>query len=108
MSTPPVTAIVAWAAPEIQELTPVTVPAGTTIGEAIALSGVAVAYDLDLSGITVGVFGERRRLDALVRDGDRIELYRPLRADPKEARRRRAEARPLPRNPARRKRDAGL
>ena len=93
MSAPRLTATLAWVTPEIQELTPITVAAGTTIGEAIALSGIAVAYDLDLSNITVGIFGERRRLDTPVCDGDRIELCRPLRADPKETRRRRAQAR---------------
>ncbi len=100
MSAQPLAATVAWVTPEIQELTAITVPAGTTIGEAIALSGIAVAYELDLSNISVGVFGERRRLDAPVRDGDRIELHRPLRADPKEARRQRAQASP-PRRSAR-------
>ena len=61
---------------------------GSTVGEAAEASG------LPLEGIEgYAVFGERVRADACIRDGDRVELLRPLRMDPKEARRRRAARR---------------
>ena len=63
-------------------------PEGTTVGEAIERSGLA------LDGVVaVAVHGLRVERDAPLRDGDRVELLRPLQVDPKEARRRRA-ARP--------------
>lgn len=84
---------VAWTTPQVQELVPVRLPAAATVAEAIARSGLATAYDLDLSVVAVGIFGKRCTLDTLLEDGDRVELWRPLVADPKEARRRRAEHR---------------
>jgi len=67
------------------------VPVGTTLGEAIALSGMLKRYpDINLLKNKVGVFGKVRELDYVLKQGDRVEIYRPLIADPKEARRRRA------------------
>ena len=57
-------------------------PARATVREAISASG--------LSGSACGIFGKRVTLDTLLSDGDRVEIYRPLAVDPKEARRRRA------------------
>jgi putative ubiquitin-RnfH superfamily antitoxin RatB of RatAB toxin-antitoxin module len=69
----------------------VTVPAGSTIEAAIRASGVLARYgEIDLAQNPVGVFGHRAALTERVRDGDRVEIYRRLLADPKEARRRRA------------------
>jgi hypothetical protein len=67
-------------------------PAGATVREAIELSGLlAERPEIDLASNRVGVFGRLKGLDDMLRDGDRVEIYRPLKADPKEARRRRAE-----------------
>lgn len=75
-----------------QRIVPVSVD--LTIGQAIAQSGlVAVLPEIDLSMHRVGVFGKIKTLDTLVRDKDRIEIYRPLVADPKDSRRRRADHR---------------
>ena len=65
---------------------------GTTIEQAITQSGVLQdVAGIDLALQPVGLFGKKRPLDTVLRDGDRIEIYRPLVADPKESRRRRAD-----------------
>lgn len=67
------------------------VPQDSTLREAINFSGILKRFpEIDLSKNPVGVFSQRRDLDDAVHDGDRIEIYRPLEIDPKEARRRRA------------------
>lgn len=82
---------VVYAAPERQRLVSVSVPAGARVAEAIAASGVLQEFpEIDLTSNRVGIFGQLTRLDEVLRDGDRVEIYRPLIADPKEARRRRA------------------
>ena len=69
-----------------------TVEAGTTIEQAISLSGVLTDIPgIDLTLQPVGLYGKKRPLDTVLRERDRIEIYRPLVADPKESRRRRAE-----------------
>jgi putative ubiquitin-RnfH superfamily antitoxin RatB of RatAB toxin-antitoxin module len=83
---------VALVTPEVQELVPVDVPAGATVAQAIARARLVERYGLDLARLQVAVYGQRRRLDDAVGEGDRIELLRPLVADPKEARRARAKA----------------
>lgn len=76
-------------------------PAGATIRDAIAQSGLLEACpEIDLEVNKVGVFNQLRNLDDPVQAGDRIEIYRPLRADPKETRRRRAQASAQKRGPA--------
>jgi uncharacterized protein len=81
---------VAYAAPARQALLELEVAAGTTIGQAIELSGIRAAYpEIDVSGARVGIFGNVASLDAVLADGDRVEIYRPLLSDPKETRRRR-------------------
>lgn len=63
---------------------------GTTLDQATFLSGLqAQAGELDLSSAPVGIFGRLRGRGEAVADGDRVEIYRPLRADPKDARRQR-------------------
>jgi putative ubiquitin-RnfH superfamily antitoxin RatB of RatAB toxin-antitoxin module len=85
---------VAYATPEEQVIVAIYVPPGATVQEAIEISGLLDRFpDLDLAVNRVGIFGRLRRLDDMVKAGERIEIYRPLRADPKEARRRRAAAR---------------
>jgi putative ubiquitin-RnfH superfamily antitoxin RatB of RatAB toxin-antitoxin module len=72
----------------LQEL---EIESGTTIAQAIEASGVLTQFpDIDLSQQRVGIFGKLKATDTELREGDRIEIYRPLRADPKETRRRRA------------------
>ena len=72
----------------------VELDAGAAIRDALAASGLAARFpEIAQRDGAVGVFGERRPLDFPLADGDRIEIYRPLRADPKETRRRRATKR---------------
>lgn len=67
---------------------------GATLQEAIIASGVLAAFPaLHLEALTAGVFGKVRRLDERLHAGDRVEIYRPLQVDPKEARRIRADLR---------------
>ena len=83
---------VAW--PELQVVIPVTLPDGARIEEAIERSGIRQRFpDLDTGAGRLGVFGSLRKPDEFVRDGDRVEIYRPLKMDPKVARRMSAEAR---------------
>ena len=83
---------VVYALPSEQALLKKEVPAGTTVMDAITASGLLEKYpDLDLSAHKLGIFGKLTKADAVLRDKDRIEIYRPLIADPKEVRRRRAE-----------------
>ena len=81
----------AWITPHVQDVVPVEVPAGSTLGDALAASRLVETYGLDLAQLSYAVAGKRRRIDSVVHDGERIDLLRPLIADPKEARRRRAE-----------------
>ena len=65
---------------------------GTTIEQAIALSGMLQQIPgIDLAVQPVGLYGKKRPLDTVLRERDRIEIYRPLVADPKESRRKRAD-----------------
>lgn len=79
---------VAYALPDRQSLIGLELPAGSTAEEAIRRSGLLDDYpEIDLTVNAVGVFGRRCQLDTVLRDGDRVEVYRPLEADPREARR---------------------
>lgn len=64
--------------------------AGATVGEAIAASGLAEATGVDVDAHDAGIWSKRVARDHVLRDGDRVEVYRPLVIDPKEARRARA------------------
>ena len=82
---------VAFALPEKQLIIPVRVHKDCTVQEAIKESGIESKFDeIDLSINDVGIFGKLTTLDAKLRDRDRVEIYRPLIADPKEIRRKRA------------------
>jgi putative ubiquitin-RnfH superfamily antitoxin RatB of RatAB toxin-antitoxin module len=64
---------------------------GTTIGQAIEASGVLEQYpEINLVTQPVGIYAKKKTLDTVLRERDRIEIYRPLVADPKDSRRRRA------------------
>ncbi len=81
-----------YALPAEQTLLKLEVPKATTIAEAIKLSGILEKYpEIDLEKGKFGIFGKLSKADAVLRDKDRIEIYRPLIADPKEVRRKRAE-----------------
>jgi hypothetical protein len=82
---------VAYALRERQALIAVEVVEGATIEEAIQRSGLLEAFpEIDLQRAKVGIFGRPAALDERMRDRDRVEIYRPLIADPKDARRTRA------------------
>ena len=82
---------VAFALPEKQLIIPVRVHKDCTVQEAIKESGIESKFnEIDLSINDVGIFGKLTTLDAKLRDRDRVEIYRPLIADPKEIRRKRA------------------
>lgn len=82
---------VCYAKPEGQWLRELHVSPGCTIRAAIDQSGIVRDEpEIDLTVFRVGVHGKLKTLDTLLREHDRIEIYRPLVADPKESRRRRA------------------
>lgn len=85
---------VVYGLPQQQTLLTLVVPAGTTVREAARLSRLAERYpEIDIEHAPLGIFGRLQKdPDATVlREGDRVEIYRPLLIDPKEARRLRAE-----------------
>ena len=85
---------VAYAAPSRQAVKTLRLPAGSSVADAIRASGLLVEFpEIDLARQRVGIFGELTELSTLLADGDRVEIYRTLLADPKEARRRRARSR---------------
>ena len=82
---------VCYALPDVSFLVQLEVASGTTIAQAIAASGVIARFpEIDLTRNKLGLFGKLKPADTVLRDGDRIEIYRPLQADPMESRRRRA------------------
>ncbi|NER61612.1 RnfH family protein [Pseudomonas sp. MAFF212428] len=91
MAEPMLPVEVVYATPERQVMLAFEVPAGTVAGEALRLSGIAA----QLPGVAVyecplGIFGKAVVPEHVLQAGDRIELYRPLLADPKEVRKQRA------------------
>ena len=82
---------VALAMPERQELIALEVISGSTLADAIAQSGVIEMFEgFELDVTKIGIFGLKASQDQVLREGDRVEIYRPLIADPKESRRQRA------------------
>ncbi len=88
---------VAYARPDVQVILKVRGPAGMTLEQAISRSHVLEHFpEIDLDSQKVGVFGKAKDKDTVLHAGDRVEIYRPLIADPKEARKRRAaEGKPM-------------
>ena len=83
---------VVYALPQKQYLQRVMLEEGSTIEQAIQASGLlALRDDIDLSKNKVGIYSRPAKLQDIVHNGDRVEIYRPLIADPKELRRQRAE-----------------
>ena len=82
---------VAYALPERQVIVVVDVAAGATLEEAVRASGILEQYpDIDLTKNKVGVFGKLGKPGDPLHAGDRVEIYRPLIADPKQVRKQRA------------------
>ena len=88
---------VIYALPDTQHRVHLELAPGTTVGAALAaVRRVAPFNELALEELPVGVFGQPVQTDTVLSAGDRLEIYRPLRVDPREARRRRALAQPEP------------
>ncbi|WP_430389602.1 RnfH family protein [Dyella sp. 20L07] len=86
-----VTVEVVYAGPVTQVVRRVTLPAGSTVMQAIEASGITQAVaGLVIDPARLGIFSRKVATDHLLSEGDRVEIYRPLTLDPKEARRRRA------------------
>jgi putative ubiquitin-RnfH superfamily antitoxin RatB of RatAB toxin-antitoxin module len=87
-----ITIEIVYASVQKQKLLTMQVEEGTTIEVAIDRSGILELFpEIDLTKQKVGVFSQPRKLTDVVREGDRVEIYRPLVIDPKEARRRRVK-----------------
>ena len=84
---------VVFAIPQTQVIMDVAVKEGASIAEAISTSGLCVRFpEIDPDTLQAGVWGKVRNRDYPLREGDRVEIYRALKADPKDARRSRASA----------------
>ncbi|MEA1050374.1 RnfH family protein [Lamprobacter modestohalophilus] len=82
---------VVYARERAQALIPVKGQAGITLAEAIERSGILARFpEIDLDVNKVGIFGKVAKLDQILASGDRVEIYPPLIADPKQARKQRA------------------
>lgn len=82
---------VCYAQAEHQEQVMLELPSGSSVEQAILASGLLARYsEIDLSRQKVGVYARVCKLDTVLRQGDRVEIYRPLIADPKEVRKQRA------------------
>ena len=83
---------VSYAAPDKQLILPVNVPVGSSARDAAEMSGIARKFpEIDLATQPMGIFGHQIKPAQPLKEGDRVELYRPLQCDPKEVRRRRAK-----------------
>jgi uncharacterized protein len=81
---------VAYAEPGRQFLRRIALPGDATVADAITASGVESELGIEASALATGIWSRPVARTTLLKDGDRVELYRPLKADPKETRRRRA------------------
>lgn len=86
---------VAYAAPGIELVVALTLPAGATVAEAVTASGLRERCELAPEVIAFAIHGQRANADTPLADGDRVEITRPLQVDAKEIRRLRATARPV-------------
>ena len=83
---------VCYVQPDDSFIAELALPAGATLAQAVRDSGVLQRYPaIDLGKQKLGIFGKVKPADTILREGDRVEIYRPLLADPKETRRRRAK-----------------
>lgn len=82
---------IAYAKPARQELIELKLPLGSTIQQAVEASGLLQRHpEIELAKARVGIYGKLAKLDTVLREKDRVEIYRPLIADPKEVRKQRA------------------
>jgi len=82
---------VSYARPDEQVIVPLKIAPGTTLEQAVVQSGILDRFsEIDLAKNKLGVFGKLAKKDVPLKPGDRVEIYRPLIADPKEARKKRA------------------
>lgn len=82
---------VVYALPDKQEILALKLPTGSTVREAIDRSGILQKYpEIDPEKNKLGIFAKLTKPEAVLRDRDRVEIYRPLIADPKEVRKQRA------------------
>jgi putative ubiquitin-RnfH superfamily antitoxin RatB of RatAB toxin-antitoxin module len=82
---------VVYAMPERQDVIGISLPAGSTVGQAIEASGLLAKHpEIDLARNKLGIYAKLAKIDTALRDRDRVEIYRPLIADPKEVRKQRA------------------
>lgn len=86
---------VAWASPAMQDVVDVALPAGATLGDALAATNALARAGVAEADAGYAIFGQTARPSTPLRDGDRVEITRPLVADAKAARRARAKGRPL-------------
>lgn len=87
-----ITVEVAYALPDEQVILSLEVPDNTTVEQAVKRSGILERYpQINIEKDKVGIFGKICKMDATLSNKDRIEIYRPLIADPKESRRQKAE-----------------
>ena len=86
--------VVAYAAPGVEAIVEVDLDPGACVADAVAASGLVARHGLDPDRLGYAIFGQRAEPATPLARGDRVELTRPLLADPKDARRRRAAARP--------------
>lgn len=82
---------VVYALAQAQEVVPLRLPESSSAGDALAASGLLARHGLNAGGCVLGIGGRRVAPAQVLRDGDRVEILRPLAADPNEARRRRAQ-----------------
>lgn len=91
MTTEMIEVEVAYARPDEQVILEVKGEAGLTVLQAVERSGILERFpEIDIEQARLGIFGKVAKKDAELSPGDRVEIYRPLIADPKEARKRRA------------------
>jgi putative ubiquitin-RnfH superfamily antitoxin RatB of RatAB toxin-antitoxin module len=90
--------VVVLALPTRQDVVELDLPDGSTVADAIREADVAARCGIDVSRLKAGVWSRAVERSALLRDGDRVELYRELEADPKDARRARARLKPSTRS----------
>lgn len=87
-----ITVVVLYALPQEQTKLKAHVPQGSTLADAIKKSGLLEKYpEIDLSNNKLGIFSKLSKQNVVLRDRDRVEIYRPLIADPKDVRKKRAE-----------------
>jgi uncharacterized protein len=95
---------VAYAGPEGVAIVALALPESACVADAVEASGLVARFGLVDAALGVAIFGQAAQRTTPLKSGDRVELLRPLEADPKDARRRRAHDHPLPRSRPRPKR----